>query len=104
MDVEGFGWTGLVDGGGARTRGPSGGGIGLWGELKICGPGGEGGLGFEGVALEFGVELGAELVEVGEGEGVFETVAGGGCGDEWLGGEGEEGGAGAFGEGAEAIP
>ena len=61
-------------------------------------------LGFEGVGLEFGVELGAKLVEVGEGEGVLEAVAGGGCGDEGLGGEGEKGGAGAFGKGAEAIP
>ena len=50
------------------------------------------------------MELGAELVEVVEGEGVFEAVAGGGGGDEGLGGEGEEGGAGAFGEGAQAIP
>lgn len=58
-----------------------------WGRLKstlrlLGGVGGEGCLGFEGVALEFGVELGAELVEVVEGEGVFETVTGGGCGDE----------------------
>ena len=69
-------------------------------ELKTRGPFGEWGLGFEGLALEFGVKLGAELVEVGEGEGVFEAVAGGGCGDERLGSEGEEGGAGAFGKSA----
>lgn len=61
-------------------------------------------MGFERMALDFGVELGAELMEVVEGEGVFEAVAGGGGGDERLGGEGEKGGAGAFGKSSEAIP
>jgi hypothetical protein len=55
---------------------------------------------------EMGVEeLGAGEVEVVEGEGGGEGEAEVGVGDNfWGGGEGEEGGTGFFGEGAEAVP
>ena len=50
-------------------------------------------------------EARARPVEVVEGEGVFQGEAEVGVGDDfWGGGEGEEGGAALFGEGAEAVP
>jgi hypothetical protein len=56
--------------------------------------------------LDMGLEeLGSGEVEVVEGEGGGEGEAEMGVGDDFRGGgEGEEGGAGFFGEGAEAMP